>query len=718
MAWIHRALSLRAKITASFTVIVIGGTVVSTLIGSRIITNALLTQAQNRARQGLEAAHTIYAERLAGVRSAVARAASAPGTRHAAAVGSSDLVATAVGALALDGALDFQGFADVQGRVFPGESTVGGLRLQTVPAVVAAALQGNPVAGTEILPAEFLRVAHPGLAERALITLVPDANRPSSSLNDRREPTDRGVGAGQSGEPGAAQPPSQRAASAGQGASPPSDNQMADALALVASIPVRRQDRIVGAVYGGVLLNRNYEIVDRVKQLLYGGETYQGRDIGTVSIFLRDVRIATNVMTSAGERAIGTRVSAPVARAVLASGQRWNGRAFVVNDWYVASYEPIRNSSGSVVGIMYAGILEHPFLAARTEVMVTFLGVCFVGLIVVFVLTYVLTRTTIHPLEEMAAAARQIAAGHHDVRVQTGAHDEIGVLATSFNNMLDALQTTERALEDWARTLEAKVQERTDQLVAVQAHMAQSEKLASIGRLAAGVAHGINNPLGGILTLSMLALEDCGPDHPLRPDLETIVKQTMRCREIVKGLLDFSRQTDARASKVSVNAIVDSTLSLLERQALFHNIRTVRGFQDQLPPVFVDPGQLQEVIINIVLNAVDAMEEKGDLTVETGIDAGRGQILIRITDTGKGIPPDVLPLIFEPFFTTKRVGQGTGLGLAIVHGMVTRAGGEVDVTSRPGQTTFTVRLPVAPEDAGNEAVEVAGRGAGQFAGRP
>jgi two-component system NtrC family sensor kinase len=343
--------------------------------------------------------------------------------------------------------------------------------------------------------------------------------------------------------------------------------------------------------------------------------------------------------------------------------------------------------------------------------MLTFLVVCCVGLVVVFALTYVLTRTTIHPLEEMAAAAHQIAAGHHDVRVQTRTHDEIGVLAASLNNMLDALQTTERALENWALKLEAKVQERTDELVAVQARMALSEKMASIGRLAAGVAHGINNPLGGILTLSMLALEECGPDHPLRSDLDTIVKQTMRCRDIVKGLLDFSRQTDARASKVSVNAIADSTLSLLERQALFHNIGTERRFRDDLPPVLMDPGQLQEVIINIVLNAVDAMEEKGDLTVETGIDQAGRQVLIRITDTGKGIPSDVLPFIFEPFFTTKKVGQGTGLGLAIVHGMVTRAGGDVDVASKPGETTFTVRLPVAPEGAEDEAAEVAGGGA-------
>jgi two-component system NtrC family sensor kinase len=385
----------------------------------------------------------------------------------------------------------------------------------------------------------------------------------------------------------------------------------------------------------------------------------------------------------------------------------------VVNDWYIAAYEPIRDSSGAIVGILYAGILEEPFLAARTEVMLTFLVVCLVGLVIVFVLTYLMTRTTIRPLEAMVEATKKIAAGNLDVRVKAASHDEIGELADSFNNMLASLQTMRSELQKWARTLEVKVQERTDELVTVQARMAQSEKLASVGRLAAGVAHGINNPLGGILALTMLALEDCDEHHPLRGDLETIVKQTLRCREIVKGLLDFSRQSEAPASRVNVNAVVDSTISLLERQPMFHNIRTVRKFEDNLPPVFIDPGQLQEVVINIVLNAVHAMDESGVLEVDTASDPGRAQVVIRISDTGKGIPPEALPLIFEPFFTTKKVGEGTGLGLAIVHGIVARAGGAVDVESSPGRTVFTVMLPASREDVEDGAVEEAGGRAGQ-----
>lgn len=264
--------------------------------------------------------------------------------------------------------------------------------------------------------------------------------------------------------------------------------------------------------------------------------------------------------------------------------------------------------------------------------------------------------------------------------------------------MLRSLKTMNQELQEWGHTLEEKVRERTDELVAVQAQMARSEKLASIGRLAAGVAHGINNPLGGILSLTMLALEDMPADHPLRDDLNTVVAQTLRCREIVKGLLDFSRQSDARAIRTDVNAVIESTLGLFERQAIFDNIRSVRRLDENLPAVMIDPGQLQEALINIVVNAVDAMEERGELRVATGIDNASGEVLIAIGDTGKGIPPEALPLLFEPFFTTKKVGKGTGLGLAIVHGVVSNAGGRVEVTTGPGGTTFTIRLPAAAED--------------------
>jgi two-component system, NtrC family, sensor kinase len=676
MTWLRSALSLRAKITASFTLIVVGGTVVSTLIGSRIITAALLNQAQVRARQGLEVVRTTYVERLEAVRAAVARAAASDPAGLLSTRNPIETTAARLAVLKQDAGLDFLSVVEETGRVIHGDPGLPASAADGLPSGVRRALAGAASASTEVFTATMLAAEAPGLGERAHVTGVAGPNGSSSGAAD-----------------------------------------ITSGLVLFAAVPVQRHGRTGGVVYGGLLLNGTTEIVDRVKRLAYAGESYRGRDAGTVTIFLGDVRIATNVMTPGGQRAIGTRVSTPVAGAVLSGGRSWQGRAFVLNDWYIAAYEPVRDGERRIVGIIYTGILEAPFLAARTEVMLTFLLVCLSGLVIVFVLTYLLTRTTIRPLEEMVDATKEIAAGNLDVKVTVGSQDEIGALAASFNNMLDSLKTMRSELQEWARTLEVKVQDRTDELVAVQARMAQSEKLASVGRLAAGVAHGINNPLGGILALTMLALEDCDAKHPLRGDLETIVAQTLRCREIVKGLLDFSHQSEGRASRLNVNAIVDNTISLLERQSMFHNVQTVRHFEDDLPPVFMDPNRLQEVIINIALNAVDAMDQKGVLTVETGRDESRGRVRIGITDTGKGIPPDAKALIFEPFYTTKNVGEGTGLGLAIVHGIVTSAGGTVDVASQPGRTTFTIWLPYATEGDDDGAGDVVGGGTGQPAGR-
>jgi two-component system NtrC family sensor kinase len=486
-------------------------------------------------------------------------------------------------------------------------------------------------------------------------------------------------------------------------------------LALVATAPVRAAGgAVTGAVYGGVLLNGRADIVDRVRTLVYGSDRYKGRLLGTASILLGDVRIATNVSTPAGERALGTRASAEVSRTVLGEGVRWRGRAFVFDEWHIAAYDPLRNHSGRVIGMLYVGMLEAPILAVRTDVMLTFLIVCVFGLAVVFALTYVITRRTISPLEEMVAATRKIGAGDLSVRVSVASHDELGDLAGSFNDMLSSLQTSNMQLEEWGRRLEERVKERTDQLVAVQEQMARSEKLASIGRLAAGVAHSINNPLGGILSLSMLAQEGCN-DEVLRTDLDTIAKQALRCREIVKGLLEFSHQTEARVMRTDVNAIVEGAVLLLQRQAVFHNVTIERHFATDVPAVLVDPGQLQEVVTNLMVNAVDAMEENGGLlTIETavaGVDrgptGGPSEVMIRVSDTGRGIPAEVMPLLFEPFFTTKRVGKGTGLGLAIAHGVVTRAGGRIDVNTSIAGSTFTIHMPSAPKEETDGATDVA-----------
>jgi len=661
---IFKNISLRIKVLVAFIVIVIGGTAISTLIGSRIITGALLDQVHNRVQHGLEAARLVYTDRLDCVRRVVEQASLTQRLVDAVGCpGTADKLPGLMSLLIEESGLDFMSYVD-RGCGFvshgAGESDFSSSRdCSTFPEPIRSAMLGNSVSSTEIVDHEFLLEECPDLARRAQIEIVP--------VSDTTPGTARAVDSG---------------------------------LVLITAVPVRNGDEIIGVIYGGILLNRRYEIVDRVKQIVYGGEKYQGRDVGTVTIFMRDVGVSTNVTTRPGKRAVGTRVSDEVVQAVLDRGEQWYERALVVDDWYVTAYEPIRNNSGSIIGILYVGMLEKAFLAARTQMMLTFLVVAVIGIMVVLILTYIFTRSMILPLEEMVTATKRIAEGDLDQAVKVHSRDEIGYLAVNFNKMLASLRSMKGQLQDWAHTLEEKVEARTEELMVVQAQMAQTEKLASLGRLSAGVAHEINNPLGGIMTFSMTALEDCGTDHPMHETLETIAKQAMRCREIVKGLLDFARQSETSASLVETNPVVDNTLSLLEKQAMFHNIETLRNLQQDLPLVFIDPYQLQQVIMNIVLNAVDAMEESGRLTVETERDEEAGEVLIRISDTGKGIPDEVMPYIFEPFYTTKEVGQGTGLGLAIVHGVINRAGGRIDVTSSKSGTTFTVRLTAAPSPYG------------------
>jgi PAS domain S-box-containing protein len=228
-----------------------------------------------------------------------------------------------------------------------------------------------------------------------------------------------------------------------------------------------------------------------------------------------------------------------------------------------------------------------------------------------------------------------------------------------------------------------------------------SEKMASLGKLAAGVAHEINNPLGGILIFSNILLEETPPDDPRWRDLKHIVDQTLRCKEIVKELLDFSRQTKQRWVQCDLNQAIHQTISLLGKQALFQDIQVIKEIIPDLPQIIADPGQLNQVFINLMTNAVDAMEGKGILTVRTYLIPEAKKVGLEIKDSGCGIPAENLSRIFDPFFTTKDPGKGTGLGLSTVYGIIEDHGGTIEVQSIIGQgTSFILKLPVQREGAG------------------
>jgi len=459
---------------------------------------------------------------------------------------------------------------------------------------------------------------------------------------------------------------------------------------------------LLGVLYGGILVNRDFKIVDRVKELVYKDKKYKGREIGTATIFQHDLRISTNVRNEKGDRAIGTRVSKEVNEAVLERGEAWIDRAFVVNDWYITAYEPIKNIDKKIIGILYVGMLERPYIDTTNRVILTFAVIAILCVIVLLLILVFSTTRIINPLQKMVLATQRIAKGDLTHKLHVRSKDEIGALAESFDQMTEELKMANQKLIEWGKTLEKKVEERTEEIRQMQAHLIQQEKLASLGKLAAGIAHEINNPLGGILIYSHLLLEDSRKEDPQYQNLEKIVKETTRCRDIVKGLLQFARPKEPDVTQIDVNAILDNALSLLESQAIFQNVTIKKRYQDDLPPVVADRSQLQQVFINIILNAADAMNGKGTLTLKTTISEGKPFINISISDTGHGIKKEDKSRLFEPFFTTKEAGAGTGLGLAICYSIIQKHGGTIEVESEVGKgSTFTVKLPLM-KDIKNE----------------
>jgi len=463
-------------------------------------------------------------------------------------------------------------------------------------------------------------------------------------------------------------------------ARPVEENESGSGMMLMAASPILDANhQILGIVFGGKLLNRNFEIVDLIKQTVYENVKYKGQEIGTATIFQDDLRISTNVKNDDGTRAIGTRVSEEVYNQVIIQGEPWIDRAYVVNNWYITAYEPIKDLSDQIVGILYVGVLEQKYIDIQRETIFTFLGITIAGILIALGVSYLFAKQVSGPIRQMVAASKEVANGNLSTRVNVQTNDELHFLAESFNDMADSIQKRDRDLKEFATK-----------------RIMQSEKLALIGQLSANIAHELNNPLQGIVTFSHLLLEDQKDlDANCQYSLEKIVGQANRCRDIIRGLLDFSRQRPPDKSYYDVNSIVDDCVSLVELQALFHNIHIRRNLQADLPLAVIDPSQIERVFMNLIINAAEAMDGSGDLTITTREIKETNDIEISFTDTGHGISDENIRKIFDPFFTTKDVGHGTGLGLAISYGLVRSHKGSILVDSKVGEgTTFTVSLPI------------------------
>lgn len=423
--------------------------------------------------------------------------------------------------------------------------------------------------------------------------------------------------------------------------------------------------------------------MDTVRDTVFQNETYKGRGIGTATIFLKDARISTNVLTPDGNRAIGTLLSRQVRDHVLITGNRWTDRAFVVSDWYITSYEPIIDIFGERVGILYVGVLEQKYVDMQKKVQTVFILITAAGMLVAVGMGYFLAHKFMKPIRNLISASREVSKGNLNPETGPISKDEIGVLQNTFIEMLSSIRE-----RDKRQKAESEIK------------LLLSEKQAAVGRLAAGVAHEINNPLTGVLTFTHMLLKRKDIDEEMRSDLTTIAKATDRVRLIVKGLLDFSRQTLLEPEPTDINDVVRSAIKLIENNALLKGVNLYFEPAEGLPVKTVSRSQIQSVILNILMNALDATESGGAITVMTSIGQTGGcieenGIEISISDTGCGIQPLNLKKIFDPFFTTKEVGKGTGLGLSLSYGIIEKHGGSIHVQSMVGKgSTFTIWLPV------------------------
>ncbi|MFI5144507.1 MAG: cache domain-containing protein [Ignavibacteria bacterium] len=654
-----RTKSIQSQLILYFTIAVLVPTIIISVIGTTLIYNQIITRAENKSLSDLNSAYEIYNNKISQIESIARLTAARSFIISSLIERNSDTLQKELQYTLTNEKLDILTMTDKNGNVISrGRNPFGkGDNLSGDKFIRRVLETGNTISGTDIVPREELMKESYELVDKASMEIKPT---PKSKPREEKLET--------------------------------------SGMMLKAAVPVFDKNKnIVGVLVGGVLLNRNYEIVDKIKEVVHEREIYEGREIGTATIFQKDLRISTNVKNEDGTYAISTLVSDDVYDKVLVNGIKWVGEAFVVNAWYISAYEPIRDIDNNIIGILYVGVLKQPFTDLLRNTILVFLGVAIgVILIIIFVAIF-LTKRISKPLQRLEEVAKKIENGDYRADFSIKAPREIENLANSLNRMSKELEKEKNELENWANTLEMKVGERTDELKKIHDQLFRSEKLASIGKLAAGVAHEINNPLTGVLTNSSLLLEDLDESDPRREDVQVIVNETIRCREIVKRLLDFARQTKPQKKLTNINQIIENIILLVRNQSSFRNIIIKKNLSDNIPEILADMDQIQQVFINLILNASEAMQNGGQLVIDSKMSSNSDFIEIKFSDTGCGISDQDKARIFDPFFTTK--GHGTGLGLSISYGIIERHGGKIIVDSTPGSgTVFTIFLPVDFEE--------------------
>ncbi|MBW1701822.1 MAG: cache domain-containing protein [Deltaproteobacteria bacterium] len=633
-------ITFRNKLISSFFIVIAITGAFSTFIGIKLIDKSIVPRIQDKVRVDLNSAREIFQGTIDDIQDVIRLTSISFFLRERILNNDMEGLISELQKIRLRESLDILNLTDPEGNILlrTRNSEEKGNN-QAFKEVIKRALNGRSVVkSTEIISEEELMKEGEILARRAYTKIIATSDSKSTHKNAETS-----------------------------------------GMFIVAAAPIfTDKNEILGVLYGGNLLNNNNVIVDRIRDTIYENEKYKGKDVGVVTIFQNNLRIATNIQTENGERAIGTIVSDEAYENVLIEGNLLNKIEFEVGDWYIAAYEPIRNISGNIIGILGMGVLESKFKSMEKNALWIFLGITFGGIILAIIICYMFANSIMGPINSLLLATRELADGNLERRIEIkNAPEEITELSEAFNDMVSSVKERDEKLRQRA-----------------QEEIMKSERLAMVGQLAAGVAHEINNPLGGILLFSRLLLQKAPSEGLFKENLERIEKDAKRCQKIVQGLLDFAREHESKMEPLELSDVMEKVVNLFENQALFHNIEIIRNYQSDLPVIFADSAQLQQVFVNILLNAADAMGGKGVLTINTRSSGINDYVEASFSDTGNGIPPDQLDRVFEPFFTTKEIGQGTGLGLSISYGIIQSHGGTIKVSSQVGRgSTFTVVLP-------------------------
>ncbi|HEY3398400.1 MAG TPA: cache domain-containing protein [Armatimonadota bacterium] len=643
---------LRTKLLIAFVAVALVGGLLTTVASTVLINRLVVGEAQRRVALGLKTAHSVLsAESKSGARVTGVLASWAAQGEDGATGGLSQKF---LEKLRVDNRLNLLQVLDNQGKVvLTARGQALGRVISDSPLVRAALSQGQPVAGLRLVPLEQLTWESPELAQQAHLEMRETA----------------------AAKPGASEP-------------------LTEAMMVETAAPILdATGRVLGVVRSGTVLNQDYPLVDLIREDIFTTSMYRGRNLGTVTIFQRDVRIATNVTDEQGRRAVGTRVSAEVYDRVLGQGEIWIGPALVVDNWYISAYEPLRDFDNGIIGILYVGVLQQRYEDMRSHALLLILGISALALALAVVMAIWLAGRLSRPLTRLTEAAGAIAQGDLDYRLtepRSAMRDETKTLMVSFNRMVEALRERDEQLRRSYDRLQTTTQE---------LHRWNQNYLETLEF----ITHELKNQVAA-MKLNVLAIRDgyVGDISPeQREALEDVASTLRRTEEMILNYLNLSRiekgELEIRSRPVQVERdVLEPVLRELHSRLTDDEI-TVQVDLPEDVVVQADPSLLQVVLANLVGNAAKYGKRGGKIRVFG--ERAQDRIEIHVWNDGPGIRPEEREHLFRRFsrLSSGEIKErGTGLGLFIAREITRRHGGELRVESDyPQWIDFVVTLPRA-----------------------